>query len=148
MQHAIEMGAVPANPLKAIKWARPRTLKTVDPRCVVNADQARRFLAAVGNQGPRGERMVAFYGCLYYAALRPEEATDLRLDNLTSLPDHGWGEMTLTSSQPRSGSHWTDDWRECRFFTVLGGRHRPPGRDPAEPTVGSRCVDCCLDPRV
>ncbi len=130
MQHAIEMGAVPANPLKAIKWTRPRTLKTVDPRCVVNADQARRFLAAVGDQGPRGERMVAFYGCLYYAALRPEEATDLRLDNLTSLPDHGWGEMTLTSSQPRSGSHWTDDG-SVRQRSAL--KHRAPGETRTVP---------------
>ena len=39
----------------------------VDPRCVVNANQARRFLAAVGELGPRGARMVAFFGCMYYA---------------------------------------------------------------------------------
>ena len=31
--------------------------------------------------------MVAFYGCMYYAALRPEEATDLRLGNVANLPD-------------------------------------------------------------
>jgi hypothetical protein len=34
MQHAVETGARPANPLKAIKWTRPRTLQTVDPRTV------------------------------------------------------------------------------------------------------------------
>ena len=78
MQYAIEIDALPANPLKAVKWTRPRTLKTVDPRTVVNSDQARRLLAAVGRQGPRGERMVAFFGCMYYAALRPEEAAELR----------------------------------------------------------------------
>jgi hypothetical protein len=58
MQYAVEMNVFPANPLKTVKWTRPRTLKTVDPRAVVNADQARRFLAAVGELGPRGERMV------------------------------------------------------------------------------------------
>jgi integrase len=84
MQYAVEMNVVPANPLKTVKWTRPPTLKTVDPRAVVNADQARRFLAAVGELGPRGERMVAFFGCMYYAALRPEEATDLRDGNLAS----------------------------------------------------------------
>jgi site-specific recombinase XerC len=78
MQYAIEVGALPANPLKAVKWSRPRTLKTVDPRTVVNSDQARRLLAAVAQQGERGERMVAFFGCMYYAALRPEEAVELR----------------------------------------------------------------------
>ena len=76
---------------------------------MVNADQARRFLAAVGELGPRGARMVAFLGCMYYAALRPEEATDLQRANLIGLPDHEWGEMLLTNSQPRSGSRWTDD---------------------------------------
>ena len=35
--------------------------------------------------------MVAFFGCMYYAALRPEEAADLRQDNLVSLPGQGWG---------------------------------------------------------
>ena len=52
---------------------------------MVNSDQARRLLAAVGQQGELGERMVAFFGCLYYAALQPEEAVDLRRDNLASL---------------------------------------------------------------
>jgi integrase len=110
MQYAVvERQILPASPFKGITWTRPRTLKKVDPRCVVNADQARRLLAAVGELGPRGKRMVAFFGCMYYAALRPEEATDLRRNNLVSLPDSGWGEVLLTNSQPRSGSNWTDD---------------------------------------
>jgi len=58
MQYAVETDVVPANPLKAVKWTRPRTLKTVDPRMVVNSNQARCLLAAVGQQGERGERMV------------------------------------------------------------------------------------------
>ena len=110
MKYAVaERKILPASPLDGITWTRPRTLKKVDPRCVVNADQARRFLTAVGELGPRGARMVAFFGCMYYAALRPEEAADLRRANLIVLPDHGWGEMLLTNSQPRSGSNWTDD---------------------------------------
>jgi hypothetical protein len=48
MHYAVETGVLPANPLKAITWARPRTLKTVDPRTVINSEQARRLLAAVG----------------------------------------------------------------------------------------------------
>jgi integrase len=135
MQYAVEMNVLPANPLKTVKWTRPRTLKTVDPRAVVNADQARRFLAAVGELGPRGERMVAFFGCMYYAALRPEEATDLRLGNLASLPDHGWGEMILTNAAPRSGSHWTDDGTVRQRGAL---KHRAPGdtrRVPVHPEL-------------
>lgn len=109
MQYAIEVGALSTNPLKTVQWTRPRTLKTVDPRTVVNASQARRLLAAVAEQGPRGERMVAFFACMYYAALRPEEVVDLRRDNLIDLPAHGWGEMILTNSEPRTNTHWSDD---------------------------------------
>jgi integrase len=76
---------------------------------VINSGQARQVLAAVGDQGPRGERLKAFFGCMYYAALRPEEAIDLRREeNLISLPESGWGELRLTHSQPRSGTRWTD----------------------------------------
>ena len=124
MQYAIEVGALPANPFKAVKWTRPRTLKSVDPRTVVNSDQARRLLAGAGQQGELGERMVAFFGCLYYAALRPEEAVDLRRDNLASLPDHGWGELVLTNSEPRSGTWWTDSG-SARQRREL--KHRPRG---------------------
>ncbi|MBV9095138.1 MAG: tyrosine-type recombinase/integrase [Streptosporangiaceae bacterium] len=124
MQYAVEASVLPANPLKAITWTRPRTLKNVDPRTVVNSDQARRLLAAVGQQDQRGERMVAFFGCIYYAALRPEEVVDLRLDNLVSLPDQGWGELILTNSEPRSGTWWTDSG-SARQRREL--KHRPRG---------------------
>jgi integrase len=88
-----------------------RKLKAVDPRCVINPAQARRFLTAAGQLSPRGKRLRAFFGCMYYAAMRPEETTDLRDTNLAYLPekDGEWGEFLLTNSQPRSGSQWTDD---------------------------------------
>lgn len=109
MEYACEIKGLPFNPLKQVKWTKPRTLRTVDPRVVINSSQGRRFLAAVTGQGPRGERMTAFFGSMYYAALRPEEAIDLRQgENLISLPARGWGEMRLTHSEPRSGTRWTD----------------------------------------
>ena len=121
---------LPAHPLKAVKWTRPRMPKAIDPRTVVSSDQARRFLVAVAQTGPRGERMAAFFGCMYYAALRPEEAVDLRRDNLIDLPDDGWGEMLLTHSEPRSGSNWTDNGlaRQRREL-----KHRAPGETRAVP---------------
>jgi integrase len=125
MEYACEIGALPSNPLKRVKWTRPRTLRAVDPRVVINSDQARRFLGAVAEQGARGERLKAFFGSMYYGALRPEEAIDLRRDeNLINLPEHGWGEMRLTHSQPRSGRRWTDSGtsRERREL-----KHRAPG---------------------
>jgi integrase len=90
MEYACETGVLPFNPLKKVKWTKPRTLRTIDPRVVINSDQARQFLAAVASQGTRGQRLAAFFGCLYYGALRPEEAIDLRRDeNLISLPATG-----------------------------------------------------------
>jgi integrase len=94
-----------------ITWTEPRKLKTVDPRCVINPEQARRFINTAGSLGERGKRLKAFYGCLYYAALRPEEAIALRKVNIVSLPEQEeeWGEFLLTDSQTRSGSRWSDD---------------------------------------
>jgi integrase len=68
--------------------------------------------------------MVAFFGCMYYAALRPEEAVGLRPENLVSLPGHGWGELILTNSEPRSGTWWTDSG-SARQRREL--KHRPRG---------------------
>jgi integrase len=130
MQYVVEANELPANPLKAVNWTRPRTLKTVDPRTVINSDQARRLLAAVANQGARGEQMGPFFGLLYYAALRPEEVVDLRRDNLVSLPDHGWGELILTNSEPRSGTNWTDTG-SARQRREL--KHRPRGETRTVP---------------
>ena len=59
------------------------------PRCCHQQRPGKALFTAVGAQGPRGGRLVAFFGCMYYAALRPEEAIDLRRDNLVSLPDKG-----------------------------------------------------------
>jgi integrase len=125
MEYACEIGGLPSDPLKRVKWTKPRTLRAIDPRVVINSDQARRFLAAVAAHGSRGERLKAFFGSMYYAALRPEEAIDLRRDeNLISLPENGWGEMRLTHAQPRSGTRWTDSGKSRERREL---KHRAPG---------------------
>jgi integrase len=108
MEYACEIGALPANPLRRVKWAKPRTAKAVDPRVVINSGQARELLAAVAQQGEIGRRLVAFFALMYYAALRPAEAIDLRRGNLVSLPSQGWGSMRLSSSEPRAGRKFTN----------------------------------------
>ncbi len=108
MEYACEIGALPTNPLKRVKWVKPRTAKAVDPRVVLNSGQARKLLAAVGEQGEIGQRLVAFFACMYYAALRPGEVMDLRRDALAALPPNGWGTMLLTNSSPRAGRKFTN----------------------------------------
>jgi integrase len=50
--------------------------------------------------------LAAFFGCLYYAALRPEEAVALRRDDLI-LPARSRGTIILTAACPRTGTAWT-----------------------------------------
>jgi integrase len=79
----------------------------VDRRVVVSPAQARNLVAAVRGLSGRGEHLEAFYGCLYYAALRPSEAVMLR-DSDLHLPKRGWGRIVLASSASRAGTAWTD----------------------------------------
>ncbi len=67
--------------------------------------------------------LAAFFGCLYYAALRPEEAVALRRDDLI-LPTRGRGTIILTAACPRTGSAWTSTGTP---FEPRGLRHRPDG---------------------
>ncbi|TWJ24223.1 tyrosine-type recombinase/integrase [Micromonospora endolithica] len=55
----------------------------------------------------RGERLVAFFACLYFAALRPSEALALREQDC-HLPATGWGRLTLVDNRPQAGKRWTD----------------------------------------
>jgi hypothetical protein len=51
--------------------------------------------------------MTAFYGCLYYTALRPEEAVALRFADC-DLPGSGWGMLRLAAATPRTAAAWTN----------------------------------------
>jgi integrase len=106
--YAVELRLLPANPLDRIQWKAPAVAETVDRRSVASPAQAGRLLKAVQAQGPRGEHMEAFFGCLYYAALRPAEAVALREADCV-LPAQGWGRIDLAASAPRAGTGWTDD---------------------------------------
>jgi integrase len=109
-----------------VKWVKPRTRASIDPRTVINPEQARRLLAAVRQHSDRGARLVAFFACMYYAALRPEEVSDLRRGHLVSLPagPAEFGEMRLTNATPHSGSQWTDSGKSRERRAL---KHRPDG---------------------
>jgi integrase len=74
--------------------------------------------------------MRAFFGCMYFAALRPEEIVDLRQEHLVSLPTTGWRELRLTHAEPGAGSRWTNNGkvRERRAH-----KHRADGETRAVP---------------
>ena len=112
--YAVELEEMPANPLEHLSWKPPKVSEVVDRRVVVNPRQARELLTAVtyvGQQrrGPlaRGQRLMALYACLYFAALRPAEAVGLRIQDCY-LPETGWGRLTLEKSRPEVNRRWTD----------------------------------------
>jgi len=98
---AVDEGLLDANPLARSRWTAPDAVHTVDPDVVINHQQAQALLAAVAAQGQMGRHLVAFYGCMYYAALRPSETVPLGRQALR-LPAAGWGEFRLRESAPLS----------------------------------------------
>ncbi|MET8386520.1 tyrosine-type recombinase/integrase [Streptosporangium canum] len=108
LELAVEQKELPTNPLHAIKWAPPKAAGTIDPRTVVNPEQARALLAAVPTVGrTRGERLHGMFACMYYAALRPEEAAGLRRQDC-DLPEEGWGLLMVEKARPQSNKRWTN----------------------------------------
>ncbi len=114
LQYAVELELLEFNPIDKlrVRTKRKKISQVVDRRVVVNPVQARELLTAVSYVGQRGtvkrgERLVAFFACLYFAALRPGEALGLR-ERDCYLPDTGWGRLTLEKSRPQSGKRWTD----------------------------------------
>lgn len=107
VEYAVERKLLVENPIPALKWKAPRTIRAVDRRSVPNPIQARTLLNAVREQQPSGPRLVAFYACLYFAGLRPEEAAGLTVADL-ALPTKGWGELHLGTARPFAGREWTD----------------------------------------
>ncbi len=116
--YAAELGLLEANPLDRITWRSPRLSCLADPRSAATPAAVQAILAEVTRIRPE---LTAFFGCLYYAALRPAEAVALRASSCT-LPARGWGQLTLTGSLPRSARAWTGNGtpREPR-----GLKHRP-----------------------
>ncbi len=101
--YAVELGLLPANPVSQVRWTPPKAAAAVNPQTVASPAQVRAIPAEVARLRPE---LTAFFGCLYYAALRPEEAVALRSASLV-LPRHGRGKLILTGACPRTGSAWT-----------------------------------------
>jgi integrase len=114
LRHAVELEELSSNPLDRLSWKPPKVSEIVDRRVVVNPRQARELLTAVtyvGQRGrgqfSRGQRLMALYACMYFAALRPAEVVALRRQDCF-LPADGWGRLTLEKSRPEVNRRWTD----------------------------------------
>ncbi len=112
LRYAVERDLLPVNPLTRIDWSPPQTDDEIDFRYVPGPQLAQTLISAVAAQGYRGEHLEAFFGCIYYAAMRPSEVAALG-EAACLLPaedkQEAWGELVLSESRPEVGAGWTDD---------------------------------------
>lgn len=105
---AVEKGYFTHNPLVGLRWTAPEVDDAVDPDCVPNPDQVTRLLEALRQLPGRGAHLYAFFGCMYYAAMRPAEVIHLKKSQCR-LPVTGWGLLNLNGGVVTAGKDWTDD---------------------------------------
>jgi integrase len=140
----------PAEIRDALCWVRARSLpveKLAEPavlRRVLDVIAGRLDgRPAAGSVVSKRLRMlfnVAEFALMYFAGLRPEEAANVRKQDL-SLPAKGWGGLYLEEATPHAGSDWTNDGRQ-RDQRQLKNRARGEGRVvPSPPELTAHLQD-------
>ncbi|MEU2722734.1 tyrosine-type recombinase/integrase [Streptomyces smyrnaeus] len=111
MEYAMQEGYLDSNPLAGMQRPKTQGGDEIDPRTLMNAVQGQQLLIATSYVGSvhrnRGRRLVAFFGCILYAAMRPAEGVGLKRGDC-ELPEKGWGVLTLKETRPVAGKSWTD----------------------------------------
>ncbi|MEU7868031.1 integrase [Dactylosporangium sp. NPDC049140] len=121
LRYAVELGRLEVHPMSVVSWSPPKMSEGVDRAVVVNPTQAESLLAAVAEETPE---LAAYFGCLYYAGLRPEEALHL-VDAEYERPatEGGWGWLHLSGATAQPGRDWSDDDQATED---RGLKHRAP----------------------
>ncbi|MGH3487865.1 MAG: tyrosine-type recombinase/integrase [Actinopolymorphaceae bacterium] len=136
MEYAVELGHLTGNPLQRVKWTAPKVAEAIDPRVLIDRRRVEDILTAMTKLDGIGPRLVAFFGCMYYAAMRPAEVADLRASDITLPPlvwsdeeqrhvEPGtWGDLHLSHSSPALSPAWNESGkrRESRQL-----KHRAKG---------------------
>ncbi|BEL10032.1 integrase [Actinoplanes sichuanensis] len=135
LKYAVELRLLEVHPLSLVSWIAPKHDDEVDRKAVVNPTQARALLAAVRDRTPE---LVAFFGCMYYAALRPEEVLNLREDEYERPKvEGGWGVLNLTGSTVAVGHGWGD---EAGTIERRGLKHRAKSATRPVPAPPPLCA--------
>ena len=134
--YAVRKKRLAANPLSKGNlpddWTPPQAPDdTVDPRAVGSPALIAKMLDSCNEVGRRqGPRFTAFYGCMFYALMRPSEVAALTRD-ACHLPEDGWGYLIFADASPAAGKAYTDDGQVHEHRGLKG---RTKGRtDPASP---------------
>jgi integrase len=136
MEYACATGVLSENPLTHIRWTRQRTTNEVDPRVVINADPAHRFLTTVEADGERGRHLKALLRL--HVILRPPPRGSHRAAPLEHHSPHRVrtvGKDAAHWCSTPSGSSWTNTG-EIRERVPL--KHRADGevrRVPIHPEL-------------
>jgi hypothetical protein len=112
LSYAARKKRLQKNPLLAANlpehWTPPKADDAVDPRAVGSPQLVAEMLTAATYVGARqGCRFTAFYGCMFYAMMRPAEVARLTKAGC-HLPVTGWGRLTFGDSAPAPGKEWTN----------------------------------------
>jgi len=140
MDYAVELGLLDSNPDPGPQVNGAQDVRPGEPALRGQPEAGAGTARSGQRSAVSGPRLVAFFGLMYYAALRPEEAIHLAADDM-SLPapgpdeDDAWGMLYLHGASPDTGREWTDDGsaRERRQL-----RHRAEGDSrtvPAHPEL-------------
>jgi hypothetical protein len=133
LKYAVELRQLDAHPLSRVTWTAPKPDDVIDRRTVVNPDQARALLAAVRDIAPD---MEAFFGCLYFAALRPEEALHLTAAEVLWPTDgDAWGWLNLTGATVPVGRGWANDDKATEDRSLKHRGRTATRRVPASPEL-------------
>jgi len=136
LRYGVELGLLPTHPMDHVQWVTPKSADEVDRRSVINPVQALRLLALVADKHPR---LVAFFACLYFAALRPAEALHLRIEDC-ELPEEGWGMLRLSGSTQHVGQGWGNDSEAVREDRELKHRAKTAVRPVPAPPMLVRAI--------
>ena len=116
LSYAVRKKRLDVNPLGKANlpegWSAPPAPEDiVDPRSVGGADLVVDMLTATSYIGRRqGPRFVAFYGCMFYAMMRPSEVIALTKEGC-HLTTEGWGRLIFADTSPAAGRDFTNDGR-------------------------------------
>ena len=136
--YAVRKKRLTTNPLSKANlpegWTPPQaTDDTLDPRAVGSPALVADMLKACGTIGRRqGPRFTAFYGCMFYALMRPSEVAALTKAGC-HLPEQGWGHLIFADASPAAGRAYTEDGQVHEHRGLKGRTKGRPNRSARRP---------------
>jgi integrase len=139
LAYAVRKKRLAVNPLSKANlpegWTPPEAPDdTLDPRSVGSPALVTAMLETCKGTGRRqGRRFAAFYGCMFWAMMRPSEVAALTRGGC-ELPEREWGHLTFADSSPAPGRAFTDDGQVHEHRGLKGrtrGRPTSRARKPA-----------------